>query len=83
MNVNSYKGSTQSKESSNMSGIFSGISTDLSIPAAPGANASVSDILNFEEKLMLFQMEFDAIKTAISTVGDAAASAADQKPQVS
>ena len=63
-------------------GTFGGISTDISVPTLP-ANPTPAQSLQFEEQLMLFQIAFDAAKTAISTVGDAVSSAADEKPQVS
>jgi hypothetical protein len=52
------------------------------VPTLP-ANPTPAQSLQFEEQLMLFQIAFDAAKTAISTVGDAVSSAADEKPQVS
>jgi hypothetical protein len=63
-------------------GTFGGININLSLPTLP-ANPTPAQALKFEEELMLFQIAFDAAKTAISTVGDALASASDEKPQVS
>jgi hypothetical protein len=63
-------------------GSFDGININITVPTLP-ANPTPAQSLQFEEQLMLFQIAFDAAKTAISTVGDALASAADDKPQVS
>ncbi len=54
----------------------------LTIPTLP-SNPTTADSLNFESQMMQFQTQFDAAKTAISTVGDAEAGAAGTKPQAS
>jgi hypothetical protein len=63
-------------------GTFGGINTNISVPTLP-ANPTPAQSLQFEEKLMLFQIAFDGAKTGISTVGDAVSSSSDEKPQVS
>jgi hypothetical protein len=59
------------------------ISTNLPDVGNLSSDPSTSDVLNFEKNLMLFQEQFDAVKTAISTIGDANSGAAGTKPQSS
>jgi hypothetical protein len=61
-------------------GTLSSINTNFSVPTLP-SDPTPSQTLQFEEQLMIFQEEFDAAKTAISTIGDANSSAANTKPQ--
>jgi hypothetical protein len=61
-------------------GTLSSINTCFTVPTLP-SDATPSQSLQFEEKLMIFQEEFDGGKTAISTIGDANSSSANTKPQ--
>jgi hypothetical protein len=65
-----------------MSATLGAINTNFTVPDLP-ANPTPAQALQFEKDLMLFQIAFDASKTAISTLGDALASGANQKPQAS